>query len=454
MGALMATVWGRRAVWLMGTLIGVGLALGAGHFMPGRPAIALGVVGVVLALGVTVAEPAMIPLMAMPLLLVVKRVGGTGLDLSVSDAALGVATVTALVFAPRPFSATFRNLLWLSAIYQFAILFTVVANPYASGVVEWAHSWLLVAGALVVGWTVGRSGHARAGLTLVVLTALLLALSTIMQGVVQYSHGEFHEVYTRWPYEMQKNFVGTVLAFAAVVLYARPSWMGWRKGWSVAVFTILIVALLMTQSRQAIVGLAFGLLVILLRGNAHRRRSKAVVLLAVPALVFVATTVRDQVRSGNGFNSANQRITWFQDTVAYWMTSPWVGHGLRYWYRPGEPRFQPPNAEIEMLATAGIVGLIGFLVLIAACLALLWRIEPEYGTLAVAVVLGKVVQGQFDLFWSAVQVSIPFVIAGICLGALELHRQDGTLLWLQRATDLTVPERVSMALPDGGLEGS
>ncbi len=28
------------------------------------------------------------------------------------------------------------------------------------------------------------------------------------------------------------------------------------------------------------------------------------------------------------------------------------------------------------------------------------------------------VQAQFDLFWVAAQVSIPFVIAGICLGAM------------------------------------
>ena len=38
--------------------------------------------------------------------------------------------------------------------------------------------------------------------------------------------------------------------------------------------------------------------------------------------------------------------------------------------------------------------------------------------LLLAVVLSRFVQGQFDLFWVSVQVSLPFVIAGICLGAL------------------------------------
>jgi hypothetical protein len=33
------------------------------------------------------------------------------------------------------------------------------------------------------------------------------------------------------------------------------------------------------------------------------------------------------------------------------------------------------------------------------------------------VVLSRIVQGQLDLFWVAVQTSIPFLIVGICLGA-------------------------------------
>ncbi len=33
------------------------------------------------------------------------------------------------------------------------------------------------------------------------------------------------------------------------------------------------------------------------------------------------------------------------------------------------------------------------------------------------VVLSRLVQGQLDLFWVAVQTSVPFLIVGICLGA-------------------------------------
>ena len=59
-------------------------------------------------------------------------------------------------------------------------------------------------------------------------------------------------------------------------------------------------------------------------------------------------------------------------------------------------------------------------------LLVLWHVDPRFGTLAVAVVLCRLVQAQFDLFWVAAQVSIPFVIAGICLGAMAREeRQPG-----------------------------
>ena len=60
----------------------------------------------------------------------------------------------------------------------------------------------------------------------------------------------------------------------------------------------------------------------------------------------------------------------------------------------------------------------GFGVLWVGIIVVLWRVDPRFGTLAIAVVLSRLVQSQFDLFWTAVQVSVPFVIAGVCLGAM------------------------------------
>ena len=231
-------------------------------------------------------------------------------------------------------------------------------------------------------------------------------------------HG-FEAVYPRWPFEMHKNFAGCVLGVGALIAYVHPPWMRWPRALAVATFVVCCMALLFTQSRQAIIGLAVALAVVVLRGDDTRKRSKLVVLGGVGALAFVTTLVRDQIDSGNQFNSLFQRINWLQDSMDVWLTDPIFGAGLRWWYTDRfDVRFQPPNAEIEVLTTAGVLGAVAFLALVAGTLVVLWRIQPLYGTLAFTVMLGRLVQSQFDLFWVTAQVSIPFLIAGLCIGQL------------------------------------
>ena len=91
----------------------------------------------------------------------------------------------------------------------------------------------------------------------------------------------------------------------------------------------------------------------------------------------VTLMVRDQVRSGNQFNSVFQRLNWFQDSLSVWGTDPWFGAGLRWWYTDRfAVRFQPPNAEIEVLTTAGVVGLAAFLVMIVGALVVAGQDGP------------------------------------------------------------------------------
>ena len=293
----------------------------------------------------------------------------------------------------------------------------MVAHPHAANTVEWFHAWMLVSGALLVGWTIGRSGSGGTGLAVLLLGAVALGLLTIAQGAAQAAHGEFHAVYLAWPYLMHKNFTGTVLAFGATIAFAHPPWLGWSRRAALGAFGILTVGLLLTQSRQAILGLAAALLVLTLRRE--RGRARTVLLLVAPALALVGSLVWVQVEEGSSFNSLFQRFAWYGETLAYWRESPWLGHGLRFWYRPGELNFQPPNVELEILASAGLLGLAAFGALMGGSLAVLWRLEPAYGTLAAAVLVNRLVQSHFDLFWVAVQVSVPFVIVGICVGAAQ-----------------------------------
>ena len=366
--------------------------------------------------------PLAIVLLSMPLLLIPQRIGIGGGDLSVSDAALAAAFGAAVLLGKRPFSKPLRSLLWINLFYQFTTLFTVIVNPYLANTVEWFHAWLLVSGALVVGWAIGAGGYARLGLSLIVVTACVMAALTVVQGVLQVATGNFGPAYPLWPIELHKNFVGTVVAFAAIVAYLNPDWVGWKKAHASFAFWLLVAALLFAQSRQALIGLMAAIIVAVLR-RSTTRRSRLVLLLLIPAGWLVVNMVVEQLGSENRHNSVLQRLDWFKEVYAYWLEAPVFGHGLRYWYTEGAIPYQPPQAEMEMLASAGIIGLIGFLVMWIGVIVVLWRVDPRFGTLAVAVVLCRFVQAQFDLFWIAAQVSIPFVIAGICLGAMA---REGT----------------------------
>jgi hypothetical protein len=411
----------RTRVLLGGGLLAVGVVLA--RVTSVNPYLTLGVGLGVLVIGLTMREPLALPVLGMPLLLLVNRVGGA---LSLSDFVLFAGFWPALLFARRPMTPAMRNVLWASAFYQATVLFTVIANPYAANVVEWFHSWLLVGGALLVGWAIGAAGHARIALGLFVAGAVVVALFTLAQLAVNLSQGNTGPVYLNEPLLMHKNYIGCVLAFAAIIVYTRPRWLRWNDLVCLALFGLFLVGILAAQSRQALIGLAVAIAVVALRPDPHRHRSKVVLVAIAGAAVIVGSLVQDQLESGDQYNSAYQRLTWFAQSIQIWEQYPWFGAGLRWWYTDRfAESFQPPNAEFEMLSSGGIVGLVGFLVMFLAVLVVLWRVDARFGTLAFVMVLMRFVQGQFDLFWVAAQVSIPFVVAGICLGAQAHARRSG-----------------------------
>lgn len=413
----LADFWADSWRWLLmaaGMVLAVYLLLDRGIQNGAMAAAALAflVVGVVL----TFSKPMAMALMAMPVLFVAERVGLGGTDLSASDVALAAAFGTAVLLGRRPYSAALRAMLVLNLVYQFATLFTVIVNPFVANTVEWFHAWLLISGALIVGWSLGRVGYARLALNLMLFAALAIGLGTMITALLQYAGGTFAEVYPQYPFPMHKNFAGTVMAFMALAAFVNPDWVGWSRIGRWSAFWFLLVAILMTQSRQALIGLVVAILFVVLRKGVHGR-SRYVLLLAIPAIWLVAVTVIDQVQSQNRYNSLYQRLDWFKEVYAFWKHSPIVGHGLRYWYTDVTSPFQPPQAELEVAASAGIVGLVAFIIMWIGFFVVLWRVDPRFGTLALAAIGSRIVQAQFDLFWVAAQVSIPFVIAGICLGA-------------------------------------
>lgn len=417
--AAVAEWWSGAWRWVLmagGVFVAVRLLLDAKGANGVAMAVAISalVVGVVL----TSSKPMAIALIATPALFVTQRLDIAAAGIAVSDVALAAGLGTAVLLGQRDYSRPLRQLLWANLLYQFATLFTVIVNPQAANTIEWFHAWLLVSGALIFGWALGRSGSARLALALMVIACLVIAAGTIFTGVFSYYLvGQFAPVYPTWPWEMHKNAAGTLMSFGLLILYVNPQWSRFPTGLARAGIMILAIAIIMTQSRQAMIGLIVAILLIVARSG-RTGRSLWTFLLAIPGAVLIVATVIDQIESQNEFNSFFQRLDWMRELYAQWKLAPVFGHGLRYWYYNPSIPYQPPQAEFEVATSAGIVGLLAFAVMWVVVILVLWRIDPLYGTLAVAATLSRIVQAQFDLFWVAAQVSVPFAIAGICLGAM------------------------------------
>ena len=372
------------------------------------------VVGVVL----TSSKPMAIALIATPALFVTQRLDVAAAGISVSDVALAAGFGTAVLLGERDYSRPLRLLLWANLLYQFATLFTVIVNPHAANTIEWFHAWLLISGALIFGWALGRGGYARAALALMVVACLILAGGTIFTGLFSYYLvGQFQPVYPTWPWELHKNAAGTLMSFGLLILYVNPPWAHFSRGFARTGIVILAIAIVMTQSRQALIGLIIAILLVVARSG-RTGRSLWTFLLAIPGAVLIVATVIEQIESQNEFNSFFQRVDWMRELYAQWKLAPLFGHGLRFWYYNPSIPYQPPQAEFEVATSAGVVGLLAFGVMWLVVILVLWRVDSLYGTLALAATLSRLVQAQFDLFWVAAQVSVPFAIAGICLGAM------------------------------------
>lgn len=390
-----------------------------GYLLPHHPQIALAVAGLAALTGLSAMEPALLPILLLPVMLVAYRASGVGSNgVTFADLALALAFVPALLLAPRPFSHTLRTLLWLAAAYFAAFALSLAANPYRDNLVEWPHEVVLVMGALIVGWTIGRRGFARAGLLLLLLCATAMAVIVVVDGLLRYAKGHFGPVDPDLFFSGGKNYLGTTIGFIAVVCAVHPPWM--RLGRLATPLLVLFgVAIGMTQSRQAIVGLAAAILVAMLRRGEHRR-SALLPLVAVPAIIVSVLTLREQLRSDNSHNSAHQRVEWFTDAINVWRDDPLFGAGQRWWYSSRfDVNFQPPNAELEVLSTTGLIGLAAFLLFLIGSIVVTARLKSTYGTLALAVLVDRAVQGQLDIFWLSVTASLPLLIAGIALGGHE-----------------------------------
>lgn len=370
-----------------------------------------------LAIGILSTNIALLPVLAFPATLVMVRAG----PMSVSDLVLGLAVVPAVLLYLRGETASMRPLVWASVAFQAMLLPTVLFNPYWANLLEWFHVAALVLGGLLVGWVVGRGGFGRAALTGYVLGAAGIALVAILAGVLTGSIGDVYLPY------LHKNFIGNTLAFAFLMLWLRPDWLRWDPRLTLLGMVLMVGGIAASGSRQSMVSVLVVVAVLALyRRENGGARARRLLLLCLPVGLYVLYSVRDQLQENNPFNSSAQRLEWFGESLEIWQLSPLVGVGLRWWYTGEYPAFQPPNVVLELLSSAGILGLLGFLILCAVTLWVVLRLPARYGQIAAAVIIARLVQGQLDLFWVAGQAAIPWMMAGLVVGVMALERKQGT----------------------------
>jgi hypothetical protein len=404
---------------LLAALGALAAAITVGVLSANSLVLALSVAVGILLVAIAIKNLAIIPVLAVPATLLQARVGNL---LSISDVVLAIAAIVALFMLRGRGAVVLQPLVWAAVFYLSVTIATLILNPYPADFVEWVHELFLIIGSLIVGFVIGRENMAKAALTIYLLACSGIAIAAVLVTAVTFVQtGTIEAAYLPG---LQKNTTGGMLAAGAVIAFARPVWLGWSAKWANMVFGLLVIGVVVAQSRQGVIGMVVGVFIVCLRPRPQTgKRPKLIWYGAIPAIYLVLIAVTAQLESSNQFNSANQRVSWYADSVNVWLTSPIFGAGMRWWYSGHfDVNFQPPNAELEVLSTTGVVGTFAFLVLFAVAGWYLYKMDPVYGTVGLAVVATRFTQAQFDLYWVAGQASLLWIVAGICYGVQARDR--------------------------------
>ena len=187
-----------------------------------------------------------------------------------------------------------------------------------------------------------------------------------------------------------------------------------------------------THSRAAMLGLVLGLLVCFFRTHSdYRRRSfMAAAVLAIGFLSYAGYLVQSQVSDTSATintNSVAVRNKTNAATLALWRTSPIVGVGIYYY---NDPKYQqmnrflvaPTNAIYEALAEGGIVLAVGFVVFQVGAASVLLRRRNPLAVAGLALVADRLMHGMVDIYWTAGNSSLPWIIAGMGLAQAAAAR--------------------------------
>lgn len=388
----------------------------AGALVVGNAAIGLGLAALVLVTGVLLADPVLLAVLALPSALLIQRVGGSSTNLSLGDLVVFLAGLVCL-FEVRWAAAGYlkqflRGVVW----YQAALILVVIAHPNRYNIVDWFHRFSFLAASVLVGWVIATHGRTRQAFR------LYLAGSTVVAVIAMEHSLALHFQPAQWGV-YQKNAIGLILWVAVVVAQLNPPWTGIGRSEARVYKYLCVGGLLASQSRQSWILLLLALGLALLLNPELRRRSKLLVLAAVPVVVVLYYSFAVNAHNNPKFNSVSIRFDQIGAAIHVWHLSPIFGEGMRFY---NLPQFitvtAPPNVVIDNLASTGIVGSLAFVFLVVVTMRTMFRLPAALGTLGLVVLLGHYVDGLFDIFWIGVSSIAPLIIAGVSLGMADLDR--------------------------------
>lgn len=315
-------------------------------------------------------------------------------------------------------------------LYLGSLTGSLAYHQYLRSDLEWLHRVGLVAGAALVGaWTVQRGLHHRA-LQLLLLVASVVSISAV---VYSFRHG-FAAAYTLG---FQKNYLGSITAQTLIVALVAGKEFRLPTRWFRLGVALTFLGMLASQSRGSMLTLAVGLTVWFLRTGKHRRygQRRMVAFLVLALAVFVGISVKAQIDAHSRFGSIGQRLTVEAQTQQLWIHHPLTGVGLRFFDLPQFAGYQPPNNVLnEILAEAGVPGLIGFLVFIVGSVLALYRARGDLALAGLSIVVGRFTHGLVDIYWVAGTTTLTWLIAGMGLARRGDPPEDRSL------TDSASPE--------------
>jgi hypothetical protein len=424
------------AGWILTGVLLVAVAAGTGVVAATSGKIGLAAAGAVLVLGIFVADPILLAVIALPASLLLLRVGGATTNLSTADLVVFVAGLACLFQIHWRDAKYLKQFLQGVVWYEATLLLVVLVNPNRYDVVEWFHRWSFVGASVLVGWMIASSGRLRPAFRAFLYGSALVAVWAMLDAIASHFQPAQFGLY-------QKNAIGDIMWVAIVVAQINPSWLGVGRRQARVCKYLCIGGLLASYSRQGVIVLILALVVAVLRNPEVRRRSKMMMLGAVPLVVALYYSFSYAARTNPKFNSVSIRVSQLDAAFHVWHMSPLFGEGMRFY---NLPQFitvtAPPNVLVDNLASTGIVGSLAFFYLVFVTTRTMMRLPAVFGTLGLAILVAHYVDGLFDIFWIGASSTIPFIICGACLGMADRERVGSARLDASaRVSDVRVDGR-------------